>query len=391
MSDTTTSVHVYDLPDSILFEGLTGRQNDIQNWFKKAKESEREILILRGMEYWRKRGYPFQLPDDGFLRAHHERLNALNITKLLEKGDELRNIAVGVRVPNMFHPHRLSVKCGNFKTVMGAWNTDDDLRRFVTKAFEITGNADASTMRSIASTSHTQTVSNFLPATAKFIYETFSKPGDTILDPSAGYGGRAMGLMSTHQRNYWGIDPTADTIAGNCKLVSSYERLGLVTSRLQFIRGCAEDVMPMFRDQMFNLIFTSPPYFDIEKYDPTDPFQSSNKFNGYDLWLNGFLRKILQEARRIIKPNGWVCINIANVRDHDTEGDTVRVARESGLNLRHLIKMRQAMRAYLRKKQGENEYRLEPIFCFQRDEDYKGNLTPLSDESRTVKEGLSLF
>lgn len=377
---------ILGLPDQFLF-GVrlkerrvmkqTSHETQVRAAFVNGSEKFRKALIERGFAFWRPHPAPLPEPDDSVLRQNHERLSAFNAPAMLEEGDVIRNSSVGVSSPNAYHPHRYEVKCGSWKTVHEAWNNDNHLRRMVKAAFQMSGKADRGTMSAMAATSQTQTVANFLPAVSKFLYQSFTEPGGRILDPSAGYGGRAFGVSSLHNREYIAIDPTLKTIHGNMRLVEDLTRLGLLTSTLSFIQGCAEEMMPVFRDQSFDFIFTSPPYFDVERYDQDNPRQSFRKFPKYDGWLNGFLRILMREARRIIKPGGHVAWNISNVREHNTEADLVDLAVQEGLNLKHVLRMRMSKRATLR-KEGEDRFRFEPIFVFQRQEDYPSTqVTPL--------------
>lgn len=356
----------------------TAPEEHIKSAFIAGSDDFRKVLIERGFEHWRKEPVPLPSPSEEMLKKNFTKIRAFEVEKMLEKGDIIRSSSSGVSAPNSYHPHRYEVKCGTWKTVQEAWNDDKHLRRMVKAALQMAGKCDRGTMSAMAATSQTQTVANFLPAVAKFLYHTFTKFGGRILDPSAGYGGRAFGVSALDQREYIGIDPTLKTIHGNMRLVEDLTRLNLLNDKrgttLSFVQGCAEEIMPLLRDESFDFIFTSPPYFDIEKYDPDNPRQSFRKFPEYHGWLNGFLRILMREATRIIKPGGHIAWNIANVRKHNTEADLIKLAVEEGLNLKHILKMRMSRRATLRQKGGDR-FRFEPIFVFQRKEDYPSDLT----------------
>ena len=61
--------------------------------------------------------------------------------------------------------------------------------------------------------------------------------------------------------------------------------------------------------ESLDLCFTSPPYFDTEKYSDEET-QSYKKFPTLDGWIDGFMRKTIDNCRYGLKPNGRLIINI---------------------------------------------------------------------------------
>ena len=62
-------------------------------------------------------------------------------------------------------------------------------------------------------------------------------------------------------------------------------------------------------DNYFDLYFTSPPYFDTERYSD-DETQSYIKFPTYSGWVKGFYRETIYNACRALKNDGVFVINI---------------------------------------------------------------------------------
>jgi len=60
------------------------------------------------------------------------------------------------------------------------------------------------------------------------------------------------------------------------------------------------------------LIFTSPPYFDKEKYDQSDQ-QSYKMYKGFDSWLKDFLCKAIEIRSKNLKSGGHLVINISDI------------------------------------------------------------------------------
>ena len=58
------------------------------------------------------------------------------------------------------------------------------------------------------------------------------------------------------------------------------------------------------------MCFTSPPYFDTEKYSE-EPTQSYIKFPKENDWISGFLIKTIKNCHYGLKNEGYLALNIA--------------------------------------------------------------------------------
>ena len=93
---------------------------------------------------------------------------------------------------------------------------------------------------------------NFRPSIAKAIVEAYSPKDGSVLDPCAGYGGRAAGSLASG-RTYFGVDPHPSA-------KESFSRLHLdFGGTLTFFNTPFEE----FNEDSLgvDLVFTSPPYF----------------------------------------------------------------------------------------------------------------------------------
>ena len=108
----------------------------------------------------------------------------------------------------------------------------------------------------------------FRPSAAKTIYEIY-KP-ETVLDFSMGWGDRLLAAHASHYvKRYVGIDPNINLFEGYGKQVRTYDSIWGKIKEFELHCGRAEDENIVLNDQ-FDMIFTSPPYFDKEKYDQSD-------------------------------------------------------------------------------------------------------------------------
>jgi SAM-dependent methyltransferase len=149
----------------------------------------------------------------------------------------------------------------------------------------------------------------FKPGVAKAVYE-LTQARD-VLDLSMGWGDRLAGFCASSQTRYYtGIDP-------NPELHSLYQKqIGLYGHGKQFDlrQGAAEDVA--LPDGRFDLVFTSPPYFGVERYAAgtgNEAGQSWCRYPTAESWRAGFLRPVINRAWRALAPGGIMAINITDV------------------------------------------------------------------------------
>ena len=163
---------------------------------------------------------------------------------------------------------------------------------------------------------------NFRPATAKALYELYGKENSKVLDTSSGFGGRLLGFFTAkNTTEYVGIDPnTADSCNKFILYMSRY-----FTNKKAYVNKIgSEDFTienyPQY-ENYFDISFTSPPYFNIERYSD-DITQSHVKFNTYDLWLDGFYRNTIYNSCNSLKLDGVFAVNISwvdNIKEHTEE------------------------------------------------------------------------
>jgi hypothetical protein len=145
---------------------------------------------------------------------------------------------------------------------------------------------------------------NFRPCFAKAIAEAFSPLDGLVLDPCAGYGGRAAGVLAAG-RSYVGVDP-------HPKAKASFEGLRkALGGNLEFHAEPFESVS--LGGIQADLVFTSPPYFSVERYSDAVT-QSWVRYATWDSWLAGFLQPLVSKSMGHLKPGGYFCINTKNVR-----------------------------------------------------------------------------
>jgi DNA modification methylase len=129
----------------------------------------------------------------------------------------------------------------------------------------------------------------------------FTRAGDTVLDPFAGYG-TTLFVAERMGRIPYGIELVAEKV--------QYAR-GRLSRPEALIQGDARFLADIQLPPM-DFSLTSPPY--MNKGDPEDPFtayRSTN--NGYAGYLRD-IRGIYKQLRGRMKPAGKVVLEIANLK-----------------------------------------------------------------------------
>ena len=156
--------------------------------------------------------------------------------------------------------------------------------------------------------SHTYMASQFKTIVAKGLYNYFQ--AKNVLDFSAGWGDRLVGFHASNAESYVGVDP-------NSKLHEPYGQINSFCNtgkRAEMICSPAEDMD--LGDKTFDFVFTSPPYFDIERYSQEDT-QSWKRYPEVNSWVKGFLFPTLEKCWGHLSEGGRILVNIADKKGFD--------------------------------------------------------------------------
>lgn len=145
-----------------------------------------------------------------------------------------------------------------------------------------------------------------------------------ILDFCSGWGDRLVGacLCDDFIQEYTGIDPNKRLFTGYKNIIKHFVPKHSA-SKYTMVQGCAEDIVPHLRDGDYDLVITSPPYFDLEAYS-ADKDQSIVRYPSFDRWYSRFLLASIQHSIRKLRKHGVVAININNYEAHDIMSRLVR-------------------------------------------------------------------
>lgn len=168
----------------------------------------------------------------------------------------------------------------------------------------------------------------FDPVVAEISYRWFCPESGHILDPFAGghVRGSVAGVLGYP---YTGVDLSKKQIRENRK---KSKELDL---NINYINGDSLSIDKLVKEEQFDMIFSCPPYFDLEKYEDGEGDLSMTK--DYYSFRNLY-REIIKKSCLKLKENRFAVWVIGDVRDKDGRyygliNDTIDAFRDCGLSL----------------------------------------------------------
>lgn len=160
-------------------------------------------------------------------------------------------------------------------------------------------------------------VPQFRPAAAKALYTLYG--GGDVLDFCGGWGDRLAGAAACFPlvRSMTLVEPRPEAAERYNQQLTHYG----VSMPLTVHTACAEDILPQLPSNSFNIVFTSPPYFDCEHYGDvtaTPELQSHRKFRQFEAWCQGFLFPVVTESIRLLRGGGVLALNVNDVMRRGT-------------------------------------------------------------------------
>lgn len=273
--------------------------DDAVNDFNKLRELDSQSLFCNGPWFSR---YSYQLPFSN---------KYIKINK------------IGSQSSNYFHQKsRWMCNSINAPSPERTWNTEKFRLTLLNGLWtQKTKEINNQTLRSCIAL-RKYIAAQFRPSAAKAIYEYFG--AERVIDCCQGWGDRFFGAMTSNTvKHYCGIDPNTNLINGydlqyqmyldtakpNRKNIKKYEHY----------TSAFEDLDLQY-ENYFCLMFTSVPYFRVEKYSE-DKNQSCHRYKTLDDWINGFLFNTLKKSWKMLKIGGYMAINASNVYMNHTVND----------------------------------------------------------------------
>jgi len=150
-------------------------------------------------------------------------------------------------------------------------------------------------------------VSIFDPVVCELAYRWFSAPGDAVLDPFA--GGSVRGIVASHLgRGYLGVDLRPEQVEAN------EDQLGLADWRElpAWVAGDSAALENLLEPgEAFDLLFTCPPYGDLERYSDRPEDLSTMDADGF----REAHQAIIAAAAGRLRPDRFAVWVMSDIRD----------------------------------------------------------------------------
>ena len=210
---------------------------------------------------------------------------------------------------------------------------------------------------------------NYKPMNAKAIYERYCPKNGIIYDFACGFGGRMLGALSSKNNyRYLGVEPCMETYTHLNELGLKIEHVTKRERTFKVLCMGSEDFNKY--ENCVDFAFSSPPYFNLEKYSD-EPTQCYNKFNTLEEWFEGYVRPTIQNIYKILKPNRYYAVNIADFKVGNQQvkyvDKWIELSKEIGFTYEEQIFMKlQTRRGVGHKKNGKDIDKKEGIFIFKK-------------------------
>ena len=146
---------------------------------------------------------------------------------------------------------------------------------------------------------YVSSINAFKPLIAKELYCRYNPK--TILDFSAGWGGRCLAAMAM-DINYIGFDTNKSLKKAYNGMVKLYPTNSKIS--IHFTDSSKVD----FSQYSYDFVFTSPPYF--QKTKPTEEYRNMPKYENREDFNQRFFFPVVENAFNGLSKGGHFCLNI---------------------------------------------------------------------------------
>ena len=211
-----------------------------------------------------------------------------------------------------------------------------------------------------------ENVQNFKPQNARAIVEDLCPVmWGNVYDYSCGYGGRLLGIGSSNMKyNYIGIEPNTETV----KYLNFFndcidEAVGV---RGTIVQSVSEEYQPTDID----LAFSSPPYFNLEKYSDEDT-QCMVRYRTLDEWFSGYAEPTIENIYNGLNKDGIFATNIADYKTYGNKeykvvDDWIQTAERIGFKNVGTIKMMLNTRPGVGNQKLAGREKYEGVYVFKK-------------------------
>ena len=212
-----------------------------------------------------------------------------------------------------------------------------------------------------------ENVTNFKAQNAKAIAEHLCPVlWGNVYDYSCGYGGRLLGIGSSNFKyKYIGVEPNTET-------VNYLNYLNDIIDEATGVRGTIiQSVSEQYQPEDIDLAFSSPPYFNLEKYS-NEETQCMVQFKTEDEWFEGYVAPTMENIKRGLNNDGIFATNIADYKSYDRKEPYevvqrwIQTAEKVGFKYDGVIKMMLNTRPGVGNDRKEGREKWEGVYVFRK-------------------------
>lgn len=148
-------------------------------------------------------------------------------------------------------------------------------------------------------------VSHFSIATSISIYKYYKSL--RVLDPCMGWGERLIGSLFSNIDEYWGFDPSSELHEKYEEIYKTIKNKTHCKTKVNMYKLAFEEEKDILKENYFDMVFTSPPFFDQEIYNNEDDQAYIKYDNQYSFNLN-FIKPLIIKSINCLKSGGYLII-----------------------------------------------------------------------------------
>jgi hypothetical protein len=212
-------------------------------------------------------------------------------------------------------------------------------------------------------------VTKYRTITTKAIVQYFG--AKRVLDPCSGWGGRMLGTLAAGSDTYYcGCEPDPNTSEGLLNILSDKAIPESDSDRADIWNEPVEKVLPSLQqEEKYDLVLTSPPYFNLELY--TSGEQSTVSYKNWDEWTQKWLKPVILGCLSCLKQSGTSCWSVKNFKtdkSYPLADITKKIHQDAGWKLVKTVTMSGSGRMGGKRIQEGKATRgsEEDTFCFQK-------------------------
>ena len=207
-----------------------------------------------------------------------------------------------------------------------------------------------------------ENVTNFKAQNARAIVEHLCPVmWGRVYDYSCGYGGRLLGISSSNMGyTYVGTDPNTET----------FNYLNYMNTFLNSDSEIIQDVSENYQSEDIDLAFSSPPYFNLEKYSD-EPTQCMVNYTTLNEWFEGYVAPTMKNIHNGLNDEGIFATNIADYKSYGNKEfnvveDWIATANKVGFEHTGTIKMMLNTRPGVGNDKKEGREKWEGVYVFKK-------------------------